>query len=163
MNTSQLKVRRGFVGFVLGFIFLILIIALLAPIYIGGKPTDKDIAMRGCRHYLMYAKSATTNKDFVFKQSEFLSFEKLSRFQTFFPTNSNFWIKTNFTANASTSELIFICKRQFYYPQSKNVFGCSYSRLTPAYVVGYSGGKTELISKEQFSSVDLTGFILLEP
>ena len=161
MSVSQLKVRRGFVGVFYGFVFLIFFIMLLAPAYVGGKPTDRDIAMRECRFYLMYAKSATTNSIFLFDQAEFSNFQKQRRVEVFFKTNSDFWIKTNFTANASHLEMVIICKNKFYHPQSKNMFGCSYSRLKPAYVAGYSDGTAELISEERFSNFDLMGFISL--
>jgi hypothetical protein len=161
MNNSQLKVRPGFAAFFVGFLCLAIIIALLAQIYIGGKPTAIDIAMRGCKDYLKYVTHVTTNKVFIFKREVFLDFEKVEISREIFHPNRNLWIKTNFIVNLSKPELAIVCRQQFYYPRMKNSLGWSYGRLKPAYVVGFSDGKAELISQEQFSSLTTDGFIPL--
>lgn len=147
--------------FLLGLFLLWLIGVLFCPVYVGGKPTPRDRAMRVCRNYLEYAKFASTNGVFQSDFSKISEFEKSNPYRAVFNTNWNFLVKTNFRVGALNPEPVILCKEQFYYQRSYNAFGCSYSRIKPACVVGYSDGKTELISQEQFTNLDSSNFIPL--
>jgi hypothetical protein len=161
MDKSQWRIRGGFIAFFLGLVLLCLLAGLFLPTYIGVKPTMSDIAVRGCKDYLEYAKFASTNGAFKSNFSRVSEFKRGNSLLAIFNTNRNFWAKTNFTVSILKPEPAILCKQQFYYPRFKNSFGCSYSQLKPAFVIGYSDGTTALISQEQFTNLNLSGFIPL--
>ncbi len=87
--------------------------------------------------------------------------ELYNSLRSIFNTNQEFWAKTNFQFQGSSREVVVLCQHQFFYPRSKNYFGCSYSHLKPAFAVGYSDGTTGLISQEQFVNLNLNSFASL--
>jgi hypothetical protein len=161
MNKLQYQIRDVFVTFLIVLFLLYWIAGVFLPVYVGGKQTPRDRAMRICRNYLEYAKFASTNGEFKSDFSKFSEFEKNNQYRTIFNTNQNFWAKTNFVVSALNPEPVIVCKQQFYYPRSKNSFGCSYSRPKPAFVIGYSDGTAALISQEQFTNLNWSNFVPL--
>jgi hypothetical protein len=161
MDKSPWRIRGGFTAFFLGFILLCLIIGLFLPAYNGEKSTMRDLAIRGCKEYLEYAKLVSTNGVFKSDLSKISSFKKGNALLSIFNTNENFWAKTNFNVGALNPEPVILCKQQYYFPRFKNSFGCSYSGLKPAFAVGYSDGTAELISQEQFTNLNLIDFVPL--
>ncbi|HEU6447848.1 MAG TPA: hypothetical protein VFV23_05375 [Verrucomicrobiae bacterium] len=186
MDKSQLRVRPRFLlGLIVVFVIIPILASYLLPVSISGKPTTRDLARMACRAYLDYAKNAAINGKFQFDRTQFLEFattnynfsqvgvgytrstdesairhaELYSSFRSIFNTNQNFWTKTNFSINSLGREPVIVCKQQFYFPRTKNYFGWSYTRLKPAFVIGYSDGTTALISEDEFSSLNLDHFV----
>lgn len=161
MDKSNWRIRGGFIAVFIGGVLLCQIVALFLPKYIGGKPTASDVAMRGCKDYLEYAKLASTNGVFKSDFSKTSIFKRENALLAIFNPNQKFWAKTNFMLGILNPKVVILCKQQFSYPRFKNSFGCSYSGIKPAFVVGYSDGTTALISQEQFASLDLSNFVSL--
>jgi hypothetical protein len=161
MSKDQWKIRRGFI--VLAFVFLFVCVtgSLLLPAYVGEKSTTRELALRGCKEYLDYAKFASTSGTFQADFSKVSEFQNKNLLRIIFNPNRNFWAKTNFNLNVQKPEPVILCKQQFYYPRFKNYFGWSYSGLKPAFAVGYSDGTAELISEEQLANLNSSNFVSL--
>ena len=73
--------------------------------------------------------------------------------------NSDFWIKTNFTWEASESnrQIVLVCGREFDNVPKPGFW--NYFWRNPAHAVGYSDGKTGLVSPEQFVKLISAGFV----
>ena len=74
--------------------------------------------------------------------------------------NPGFLIKTNFVwSNVSNREIVIICENEFdNASKSPWTFFLKY----PAHAVGYSDGTVDLISPEQFTNLNLNGFVSLQ-
>lgn len=72
---------------------------------------------------------------------------------------ANFWIRTNFHwTGVSNSEVVIVCESEFdNVPKSS----WSFDRKYPAHAVGYSDGKSGLISPSQFTNLSMVGFVSL--
>lgn len=71
----------------------------------------------------------------------------------------NFWIRTNFHwAGASNREVIIVCESEFD-NVSKSFW--SLGQKYPAHAVGYSDGKSGLISPGEFTNLSMNSFVSL--
>ena len=70
----------------------------------------------------------------------------------------DFWIKTNFVwATSSNREIVIVCPEQFDNIAKPGFWNAL--RRNPAHAVGYSDGSAGLISPEQFTNLNLSGFV----
>jgi hypothetical protein len=73
----------------------------------------------------------------------------------------DFWIKTNFVWGTSSNQgIVIVCQKQFDNVH-KTGFWNSFRR-NPAHAVGYSDGSIGLISSEQFTNMNLNGFVTVD-
>jgi len=75
----------------------------------------------------------------------------------------DFLIKTNFVwGTSSNREIVIVCQKQFNnLPMPKQGFWHSFQN-NPAHVAGYSDGSVSLISPEQFTNLNLLGFVVVD-
>ena len=188
IDKSELRIRPGFI---VGLFVVFIVLPAFLPVgEVGGKPTARGLACLACRDFVRYAKSASINGEFTGDFSKLpepglwergdttyvltpdltnkspleavrMRGELYNSPRAIFNTNQNFWAKTNFIFNASISEPVIVCKRQFYLLFGKNLFGCSFGWHKPVFAVGYPDETVKLISKREFNRLDLRGFVPL--
>ena len=160
-----MRVRPGFLlGLVIVFVVIPFIAAFVLPAHVGGKPTRGERAAWLCRDYLVFAKSASVNGKFSLDFSNLSAFAKTNaQFPvTIFSTNADFWAKTNFDLNSTLKEPVIVCKTKYFFRRDKNSFGCSFTPLKAAYAIGYADGTAKLVTEEQFTNLNLNGFVSLQ-
>jgi hypothetical protein len=185
-----MRIRPNFLlGLIILFVIIPTLLSFLLPASVGGKPTTRDLAGFACRNFVRYAKSVSTNGKFSSDFSKLptnglwrvgvephsstvltkgvaievarIYPELYGSSRAIFNTNQSFWTKTNFAFSPSSHEIVIVCKQQFYFPRSRNSFGCAYGWRRAAFVVGYSDETTGLISQQDFDSLDLGSFVPL--
>jgi len=121
----------------------------------SGKLRGNEYALNHNRQQMLLWKHEQTN-------SPNFDFWKLSFFdkQTtiIWGLNLGILFKTNFTwqSDEVKKEIVIICVKEFdNVPKSPWAFFLK----NPAHAVGYSDGTTSLISPEQFTNLNLTGFV----
>jgi hypothetical protein len=135
----------------------IVIFVIVAPR--GSKwPTGNRLAILECRNYLFVASRVKTNSP-SFSFSDFPDDEKYN-YEIRLKAYYDFLAKTNFVwGNSSNREIVIVSQKQFdnvHKPGFWNAF-----RPNPAYAVGYSDGTAGIISPEDFTNLNLNGFVLL--
>jgi hypothetical protein len=141
-----------FCGFTIIVIALV-VLTLFSPI--SHRPLGNRMTLIECRVYLN-AISATKTNSANFDFSKLTDDEKSRAvgLASFF----DFWIKTNFVWGVgSNRQIVIVCPKQFDNVH-KSGFWNSFRR-NPAHAVGYSDGHTGLISPEQFTNLNLNGFV----
>jgi hypothetical protein len=164
MDKSQTRVRPGFiVGLVVVFVVTPILAGYVLPVYVGGKPTPGERAELQCRNYLEFAKFSSSNGKFSFDFAKLSVFEGSNHWFSplIFSADKEYLAKTNFYLNSSIEGPVILCKQRFFYRQAKNSFGCSFVPLKPAYAVGYPDGTARLISEDEFTNLNLSGFVSL--
>ena len=164
MDKSQTRVRPSFImGLLVVFVITPFLATYVLPVSVGGKPTPGERAARQCRSYLVFAKASSTNGKFSFDFSKLSTYVKTNSWFSgaIFSTNQDFWAKTNFYLNSSIDGPVVLCKQSFFYRQAKNSFGCSFGSPKTAYAVGYSDGTAKLIPEQEFTNLNMTGFVSL--
>ena len=158
MDKSQMRIRPGFLlGLFIVFIFIPYFLSfLLQPT--SGKSRGNKFAMFVCGRDIDIWQSVKSNRDNF-------DFYKLAnedkRRVIVMGYKPIFLIKTNFVwGSISNREIVIVCKSEFdNVPEP--AFWNFYHR-NPAHAVGYSDGTTGLISPEQFTNLNLSGFVSLQ-
>jgi hypothetical protein len=140
------------------FVVMLLLFAIIAPhLASTGKLQGNERALKDCELEMEIWKSAeTNNSSFDFSK---LSYEDTRRvlmigWQLDAQAKTNFLWQTNKTKR----EIVIVCGKEFdNVPASFWTFYLNY----PAHAVGYSDGSAGLISPEQFTNLNLTGFVSL--
>ena len=156
MNKSQMRIRPNFLlGLLVPFV-----ICCLAGLFLpatSGKPKGNRYGLIACRIFLRDAKNLTAkNAD--------LDFGKLSEKDkyklTHWARDFDFLAKTNFVWGTNANkEVVIVCSRSFDNVPQPSLF--NFYRRNRAHAVGYSDGTTALISPQQFTNLNLNGFISL--
>jgi hypothetical protein len=158
MNKSQWKISDNFIGMlVIAFVLALLAAAILPSLATSGKLHGNEYALNNCKWEMRIWKSGETN-------SSSFDFSKLSHEDTrrvlMLAWKLDVQAKTNFLwqADKTKREIVIVCGTEFdNVPKSSWSFFLKY----PAHAVGYSDGTAGLISPEQFTNLDLTGFVSL--
>lgn len=146
-------------NFLLGLLVLF-VIGCLATIFfpaLSGKLSGNRRTLFTCRAFLRDAKNLTSkNAD--------LDFGKLSGKDKYKLTHRardfDFLAKTNFVWETNTNkEIMIVCSRSFDNVPQPSLF--NFYRRNRAHAVGYSDGTTALISPQQFTNINLSGFVSL--
>jgi hypothetical protein len=153
MDKSQWQISNRFIAMLaiaigLGF-FAMLLLAMLS-----GKTKGNEQAMNFWRYELKEWKNSSNKGN----QFIFISLPPEVRHRSIaFGDYFNAWFQTNFFWTASSNrEIVIVCGREFNnVPKSSWTFFLKY----PAHTVGYSDGTVGLISPEEFTNLNLNGFI----
>lgn len=139
------------------FVLALLAAAMLPSLATTGKLHGNERALKNCELEMRIWKSAETN-------SPSFDFSKLSHEDTrrvlMLVWTLDAQAKTNFLwqTNKTKHEIVIVCGKEFdNVPASFWTFYLKY----PAHAVGYSDGTAGLISPEQFTNLNLTGFVSL--
>jgi hypothetical protein len=153
MNKTEMRVRPGFI-FAL-FLFFMVLYFLLMPI--SHSSIGNARMLLWTKALQIDLKAATTNSpSFDFYQTPQETQQKILRLGY----NFHFWFKTNFSwANNSNRQVIIICEREYDNVPKPALW--NFYRKNPAHAVGYSDGTAGLISPEQFTNLNLNGFVSL--
>ena len=143
---------------VIVFVVLLLLFTIIAPhLASSGKLRGNERALKNCELEMRIWKSAETN-------SSSFDFSKLShedrRRVLMLVWTLDAQAKTNFLwqTNKTKREIVIVCGKEFdNVPASFWTFYLNY----PAHAVGYSDGSAGLISPEQFTNLNLNGFVSL--
>jgi hypothetical protein len=159
MDKSQMRVRPGFL---LGLFTVFVVIPLLVSFLLqpsSGKLRGNKYAMFMCRTEIRIWKNEETNGvRFDFNK---LSDENKWHAIALVDYQSDFWIKTDFDwENASNREIVIVCKKEFDNVPEPALW--NFFRRNPAHAAGYSDGTADLISPEQFTNLNLSGFVSLQ-
>ena|ERR1700722_680081 len=137
---------------------LIVFFVILAPSLTSSRLIGNRQAIFQCRNYLLEASRAKTNSP-NFDFSNLPSDDKHYYGITLAPY-FDFLAKTNFVWGTSTNrEIVIVSQKQFdnlHKPGFWNSF-----RPNPAHAVGYSDGTAGIISPEEFTNLNLNGFVSL--
>ena len=157
MKNLWIKWRNDFLK-AAGFILIVFLAAkLFLPTLVkSGKLRGNEFSLQRCESQTRIWKSAeagAANFDFYKLSNED---KRRVIFMGFKPT---FWMKTNFVWGSSSSrEIVIVCGQEFdNIPKSAWTFFLKY----PSHAVGYSDGTTALISPEEFTNLNLSGFVSL--
>jgi hypothetical protein len=149
-------IMKRIIFYLIAVLIILLLIAILLPAYApGGRPRGNRFAEMQCRIYLKYAsveQTNSTNFDFSKLPDEIKSIIWIR------PENMEFLCKTNFVwTNTPNREVVIVCEKSFdAIPPS--IFKWR-RHLTQA--VGYSDGSASFISPEEFTDLNLNGFVSL--
>jgi hypothetical protein len=137
---------------------LIVIFIILAPNLTSSRLIGNRQAIFQCRNYLFEARLAKTNSpnfDFSNLPSDVKHYYGIILAPYF-----DFLAKTNFVwGNSTNREVVIVSQKQFdnlHKPGFWNSF-----RSNPAYAVGYSDTTAGIISPEEFTNLNLKGFVSL--
>ncbi len=144
---------------VAGFLLIVFLAAklFLPTLATTGKLRGNEFALFQCRWELANWKNANTN-GFNFEK---LSKEDKRRAIILLGLNMDAWTKTNFIwAKSETDrEIVIVCRKEF--DNVPRPAWWNFYHKNPANAVGYSDGTAGLISPEQFTNLNLTGFVSL--
>ena len=121
----------------------------------SGKARGNDLALGECRLYLNAASSIKTN-------SSLFEFSKLSKEEKHralcLAVYLDLLVRTNFLwGNGWDHEIVVVCPKEFDnvpQPILLNLY-----HKNPAHAVGFSDGRTRLISPVEFAKLNLSGFV----
>jgi hypothetical protein len=140
-----------------GFLLIIfLAIKFLLPSFAtSGKWNGNRSMLFQCKQQMRIWKSAETNNS-TFDFSK-LSYDDTQR-TLIIEWELDVWIKTNFVwqSDKTKREIVIVSGKE--YDNVPASFWTFY-RKYPAHAVGYSDGTAALISPEQFTNLNLTGFV----
>jgi hypothetical protein len=148
----------------IGIVFVIaLIVAVALPILTAKTNCGGNSwALTACKTYATVADITAQDNHSQFEVGKIGKDER----QNFFELAGNHWgmngadflIKTNFALGSSSSrEVIIVSKRKFGNVPQPTIW--NFLHKNPAYAVGYSDGKTGLISPAEFTNLNLSGFV----
>jgi hypothetical protein len=152
MKAFLKTLKMAVCGLVVGVLALLVLPLFLSPSHI---PKGNVMARLECYIYLKAIGSTKTD-------SVYFDFSRLSddaKAQAIdYAYYNDFWIKTNFVwGTSSNREIVFVCPREFDNVHKSGFWNAFWRN--PAHVVGYSDGRTGLISPEQFTNLNLSGFV----
>ena len=158
MDKAQWKISDRFIAMlVVGFCIVLMALQILPMLASTGKLRGNKAMLYECKNTLRIWKSAEPN-------SPRFDFSKLSHhdaeFILLWADRFDVWSKTNFNwqVNKTKREIVLVYGIQFdNVPKSSWTFFLK----NPAHAVGYSDGTTGLISPEQFTNLNLSGFVSL--
>ena len=138
--------------FVATAVFLYFYLPTLAT---SGKARGNDLALLECRLYLSAASSSQPN-------SSLFEFSKLSieekRHALCLAVYLDLLVRTNFLwGNGLDHEIVVVCPNEFDNVPRPILFNLYHKN--PAHAVGFSDGRTRLISPAEFTNLNLDGFI----
>jgi hypothetical protein len=146
-------------------IFLCVILISMAAFFLVMIPKAQELKSVGnrhalfeCRNYLIEAKLSNSNSP-SFNFAELPAGAKNFYGTTLIPY-FDFLAKTNFVWGDSNRREIVIVSQKQYGDVHKPGFWNAFVK-NPAYAVGYSDGTAGLISAEEFTNLNRTGFISL--
>jgi hypothetical protein len=156
-----MKIKRIHVEF---FAAAILLIVIAWIVFAGssastGKPTEKTYARLTYQSFFVIAEHAAQENQSLFEISKLNAGEKsdlLALLQSWH-NGAGFFINTNFTVRGTDKKVVIVFNRKL--PTAKPTIW-NFFRTNPAYMVGYSDGTVGLISPEQFTNFNLSGFVL---
>jgi hypothetical protein len=152
METFWKILKIIFCGFAIIFLALI-VLEWFSPI--SHAPHGNRMTLIECHEYLntvSSTKSNSTNFDFS-KLTDDDKGRAIGMARIF-----DFWIKTNFVwRTGSNREIIIVCPEQFDNIPKPGFWNAFWRN--PAHAVGYSDGSAGLISPEQFTNLNLSGFV----
>lgn len=157
MNKSQWQISHRFiVMLVIAFAIAFLVILILPRLASTGRLYGNELMRVKCYQQLKALKRVGINiPSFDFsKLSDDNKREIIIR-----GSNSDFWIKTNFTWEVSESkrQIVVVCGKEFDNVPKPGFW--NYFWRNPAHAVGYSDEKIGLISAEQFTNLVSSGFV----
>jgi len=138
--------------FVAAAVFLFFYLPTLAT---SGKARGNDLALVECRLYLDAASSIKTN-------SSLFEFSKLSNEEKHralcLAVYLDLLVRTNFLwGNGWDHEIVVVCPKEFdNVPQPILL---NFYHKNPAHAVGFSDGRTRLISRTEFTNLNLSDFV----
>ena len=140
----------------------IFVIAVIACAILGfppastGKLRGNQYTLHVCKWQISNWKNASAgNPSF-----DFYALSEADKKRTItWGLRPNFWIRTNFLwTGVSNRAVVIVCESEFdNVPKSSWSFGRKY----PAHAVGYSDGKSGLVSPGEFTNLSMVGFVSL--
>jgi hypothetical protein len=135
-----------------------IVFVMIAPSLTSSRARGNRWAILECRNYLLEAKRSNTNSP-NFDYSNFPANDKYTygvRAEPYF----NFLAKTNFVwGNSYNREIVIVSQKQFSNVHKPGFWNSFWPN--PAYAVGYSDGTAGIISPEDFTNLNLNGFVSL--
>jgi hypothetical protein len=154
METFSKILKFVVLGFVI-IVFILIVLEIFSPI--SHNAIGNQWTLIECREYLNAVSVDKTNSP-NFNFSNLSDEDKTQAFHI--AGYFNFWIKTNFVwGTSSNREIVIVCQKQFDNVH-KQGFWNSFQR-NPAHATGYSDGSIGLISSEQFTNLNLNGFVAI--
>jgi hypothetical protein len=145
-------------------IALVILAAFALPriIAVSTNCGGNTYALNVCRECLAAAELSTADQHAQFDISKLRSIDKtnlanLGRRHR--ADGADFLIRTNFVWDDPKREIVVVCERLFDNVPQPTIWNL-YHR-SPAHAVGYSDGTVSLISTQQFTALNLSGFIPL--
>lgn len=157
MDNSQWRIRPKFIGMLITLVLLGVLLSLFLPVVsYSGRPGNNRNALSKCRLYLDAARSLSPNEtDFDLSKLFEPDRKKLANL----PRTLPFLIKTNFVWRTNGGEIVIVCPYSYSDIPPPSLFNLF--RKSRAHAVGYSDGRTSLISPQQFTNLDLRSFVSL--
>ncbi|HEY5042826.1 MAG TPA: hypothetical protein VIK53_12575 [Verrucomicrobiae bacterium] len=157
MDKSQWKISNRFIAMlIIAFGIAFLAMQILPMLASTGRLYGNKLMRLKCYQRVKALRNAETN-------SPNFNFFKLSddnkRDTILHGWNPDFWIKTNFTWEASEAnrQIIVVCGKEFDNVPKPGFW--NYFWRNPAHAVGYSDGQTGLISPDKFTNLISAGFV----
>jgi len=160
-----MKVKRKILTGI-GIIFIIAVIAALALPILNTRTNcgGNSYALSACDSFVVAAEITAQGNHSQFEIGKIGKIEGQSLSTLagnhWGMNGADFFIRTNFISGSNSNrEIVVICQRQFGnvpQPTIRNFY-----RQNPAHAVGYSDGAIGLISPEQFTNLNLNGFVSL--
>jgi hypothetical protein len=152
METFWKILKIIFSGFAIIFLALI-VLEWFSPI--SHTPKGNRMTLLECHAYLNAISSAKSNKtNFDFSKLPDDDIGRAIGLANYY----DFWIKTNFVwGTSSNREIIIVCPEQFDNIPKPGFWNAFWRN--PARAIGYSDGSAGLISPEQFTNLNLNGFV----
>ena len=116
-------------------------------------------ALSACHNYALAAQiaSAENHSQFDTGKIDKQALSELAR-ENWGMTRSDFVVKTNSVLrNRAKPEIVILCTKQFENVPQPTIW--NFYHKNPAHAVGYSDGKTGLISPTEFTNLNLNGFV----
>jgi hypothetical protein len=153
MNALKKILKIVAIVFIVAVVFLFFYLPTLRR---SGKPRENQLALLECRLFLNAASLGRTNGAFF----DFLrlSDDNKHRALGLVLNDLDYLVKTNFAWGTSSNvEVVIVCPTEF--DNVPEPFLLNLYHRNPAHAVGYSDGKTGLISPKQYINLNISGFV----